>query len=295
MKHKVIPLFPLVFVMAACSFSVTKTAKGGTRTHTINTNITPRFECFDEVAYLAYAIDHLSEEPAEETSEEPSEVPVTLEDSLSSSNEEMEQSSTTGSTSIKPKLSQESSSQSEEEEDPYAPYYDESDRLHYPIEIKSKYTFSDFTYFALLTDECPFLEERIGCGDIEGLIVKTDIFDEMMIVLKNEDRYFSCFTNGYSADFHQFTYDFSCHKYLEGFDLVKDDNKKHIEVTFEEEPEKRGWDRGDFSEFNLTKIDFDGVSFQIERENTSRDAEEKEISVNELRKFFGLEPDPRFE
>ena len=85
----------------------------------------------------------------------------------------------------------ETSSSSPSQRTAYTDYYG---RLHYPIDLDRPITFSDFLFFEFDTVDNVFLEERIGNGHIYGLTLATDVFyDENIIILKNGDKYYSCF------------------------------------------------------------------------------------------------------
>ena len=68
---------------------------------------------------------------------------------------------------------------------------------------------------AVLKEEKGFLASKIGTGEIEIVITEISGFDSM-ITFRNGDRYFSCLENGLN--------DFSSHKYIEGFYVVKNED-----------------------------------------------------------------------
>ena len=177
----------------------------------------------------------------------------------------------------------------EKDETSDSSYVDEQGRTHYPIPIEKEYTFSNFLYFDFVSNNCEFLESRIGNGNIKGLIVQTSIFGEEMLVLKNMDKYYSCLINGASAirnGAKKPNKRFSAHKYIEEFDVVKDNNKQTITLTFDDEI---------YRPLTLSTIDFEGTTFDVLPDSVFFDEQEVTCSINELRKHFGLEPDPRFE
>lgn len=281
MKHKVQLLLPLIFGLSlpACStfFSIgpdaprNSSAFKSTRDYPV-VKQAPRLESFSEVAYYApYANannDDVLVKAKQMLLDDPAESSVKVSEATSISAEYSEVS--------RPETSEEEPDLSYSNTD----YYDEQGRLHYPIEIQPTYTFSDFVYFDFTSEECDFLEANIGNGLIHGLMVQTEIYGELMIVLKNEDRYFSCFLNGGGGG----EYRFSAHKFIEGFDLVKDfDLKYPINVAIDGE------------NYDPVSIAFGGQpAFSIDQESITREGYIT-VSVNELRAHFGLEPDPRFE
>ena len=281
MKHKAQLLLPLIFGLSlpACStfFSIEPDAPHNSSAFKTARDYTavkqaPRLESFSEVAYYAPYANANNDDVLVKAKQ------MLLGDAAESSVQVSEATSMIGeySEASRPATSEEEPDLSYSNTD----YYDEQGRLHYPIEIKPTYTFSDFVYFDFTSEECDFLEATIGNGLIHGLMVQTEIYGELMIVLKNEDRYFSCFLNGGGGG----EYSFSAHKFVEGFDLVKDfDLKFPINVAIDGE------------NYDPVSISFGGQpAFSIDQESITRE-DSITVSVNELRAHFGLEPDPRFE
>ncbi len=281
MKHKVQLLLPLIFGLSlpACS-TFFSNESGAPHNSSVFKSArdypvvkqAPRLESFSEVAYYAPYANANNDDVLVKAKQ------MLLDDAAESSVEISEATSIVGeySEASRPDTSEEEPDLSNSNTD----YYDERGRLHYPIEIKPTYTFSDFVYFDFTSEECDFLEANIGNGLIHGLMVQTEIYGELMIVLKNEDRYFSCFLNGGGGG----EYRFSAHKFIEGFDLVKDfDLKFPINVAI------------DGDNYDPVSIAFGGQpAFSIDQESITREGSIT-VSVNELRAHFGLEPDPRFE
>lgn len=281
MKHKVQLLLPLIFGLSlpACStfFSIAPDAPHNSSAFKSARDYpvvkqAPRLESFSEVAYYAPYANANNDDVLVKAKQ------MLLDDVAENSVEVSEATSMVGeySEASRPETSEEEPDLSYSNTD----YYDEQGRLHYPIEIRPTYTFSDFVYFDFTSEECDFLEANIGNGLIHGLMVQTEIYGELMIVLKNEDRYFSCFLNGGGGG----EYRFSAHKFIEGFDLVKDfDLKFPINVAIDREND------------DPVSIAFGGQpAFSIDQESINRE-DSITVSVNELRAHFGLEPDPRFE
>lgn len=101
------------------------------------------------------------------------------------------------------------------------------------------YDLSDFgelnitraTYLqAELTERSGFLASVIGLGRIEIVITEIGGFDSM-ITFKNGDKYFSCLENGLN--------EFSSHKYIDGFYVVKNLNNEisRFSLTLSEDGE----------------------------------------------------------
>ena len=98
--------------------------------------------------------------------------------------------------------------------------------VKYPIDRDKIFTITMVTYFTIeLHDEQGFLAQKLGgTGLVEVVVTQNDIDDlGYMITFKREENYYSCFTNGGSADCDYGTTSrrFSSHKYIDGFDFVK--------------------------------------------------------------------------
>ena len=173
------------------------------------------------------------------------------------------------------------------DEDDRSDYIDNYGRYHYPISLDNPFTFSEFLFFEFDSENCPFLEERIGNGHIHGLAVATNIFNEHMLILKNGDQYYSCLRNGAGAyNFGRPAYmEFSSHKTIEGFDVVKDTtNKRNLTLGF------GGQTEGQFYIDQLNYIDIEGMVFSINPETVFFDDITVSCSIEELRERFDLDP-----
>ena len=97
-------------------------------------------------------------------------------------------------------------------------------RRHYPVDYNATFTFSNFLYFEFDSVDNVFLDEKIGNGHIYGLAVKTSIFDENMLILRNGEYFYSCFGIEYrtSSRSEVAQVEFSACKTVEGFDFIKD-------------------------------------------------------------------------
>ena len=177
----------------------------------------------------------------------------------------------------------ETSSSSPSQRTAYTDYYG---RLHYPIDLDRPITFSDFLFFEFDTVDNIFLEERIGNGHIYGLTLATDVFyDENIIILKNGDKYYSCFKNGagYYNDGTVYM-NFSAHKFIEGFDLIKDStNKRRIDLYFGNNG------NGTFYNESLTSINIEGNVFNIDPSTVMYDNVSVQCTYEEMRERFNLD------
>ena len=170
-------------------------------------------------------------------------------------------------------------------EDREEAYEDSYGRTHYPIPLHDPIYFSDFLYFEFDAEGSDFLAERVGNGHIKALIVTVDTFtEESMLVLKNGDVYYSCLTNGWGTSYGgsgQAYYQFSSHKTLEGFEIVKDFNNKREVLCF--------FDSSDNE--SLTTINVEGKTFNIDSESIYYDNVTVVSTIGEIRQLFGLNPE----
>ena len=163
-------------------------------------------------------------------------------------------------------------------------YVDVYGRTHYPIPLEDTYTFSNFLYFEFDTVDNVFLEERIGNGHIHGLALDLSIFDEQMLILKNGESYYSCLVNGGGNNGldNRWFIEFSAHKTIEGFDIVKDiTNKRYLTLGFS--------DMTDFS--TLDVINIEGSQFPIDSQLVHYDNVSITSSFAEIREQLALNPD----
>lgn len=105
----------------------------------------------------------------------------------------------------------------------------------YPIDRNRVFTVSMVTYFLIeLHDEEGFLAQKLGgIGTVEVVITENNIDDlGLMITFKREDRYYSCLINGesYEQGTEKMSRKFSSHKYINGFNIVK--NKEQDNYQF---------------------------------------------------------------
>ena len=90
---------------------------------------------------------------------------------------------------------------------------------YYDLSDFGKLNITRATYLrAELKEKNGFLASKIGTGEIEIVITEINGFDSM-ITFKNGDKFFSCLENGLN--------DFSSHKYIEGFFVVKNEDAEN--------------------------------------------------------------------
>ena len=95
-----------------------------------------------------------------------------------------------------------------------------------PIDRNKIFTTTMVTYFTVeLNDEKGFLAQKLGgTGLVEVVVTENDMEDMgQMITFKREDHYYTCFMNGQRKDMdsNKISREFSSHKYVEGFNIVK--------------------------------------------------------------------------
>lgn len=105
-----------------------------------------------------------------------------------------------------------------------------------PIDRNKIFTTSMVTYFTIrLNDENGFLAQKLGgTGLVEVVVTQNDIDDlGQMITFKREDKYYTCFANGgnYDADLKKSSHEFSSHKYIDGFNIVKNLEQENYKFT----------------------------------------------------------------
>lgn len=107
--------------------------------------------------------------------------------------------------------------------------------VEYPIDRDKEFTITMVTYFTImLNDEVGFLAQKLGgTGLVEVVVIQNDIDDlGQMITFKRGNNYYTCLANGESYDTNSniINREFSSHKYIEGFNMVK--NKNQINYKF---------------------------------------------------------------
>ena len=106
----------------------------------------------------------------------------------------------------------------------------------YPIDRNKVFTITMATYFTIeLNDEKGFLAQKLGgTGIVEVVVTENDI-DVMgqMITFKREEKYYTCFANGgdYDPDSNKRSREFSSHKYIVGFNIVKNLEQENYKFT----------------------------------------------------------------
>lgn len=108
------------------------------------------------------------------------------------------------------------------------------DYAEYPIDPNKVFTVTMVTYFTInLNDERGFLAQKLGGTGLVEVVVNNSDIDPLgtMITFKKGDRYYSCLANErgvYYPDFSRSYSEFSTHKYIEGFNIIKNFNQDNF-------------------------------------------------------------------
>lgn len=135
--------------------------------------------------------------------------------------------------------------------------------IEYPIEENRIFTTTMVTYFTItLNDENGFLAQKLGgIGTVEVVVTENDI--EPMITFKRENNYYTCLANGanYDPESNKSSQDFSSHKYINGFNIVKNLNQENYKFTVNYEGSKVvGFECSPFKSTSL-KYNSDDITF----------------------------------
>ncbi len=105
-----------------------------------------------------------------------------------------------------------------------------------PIDRNKIFTTTMVTYFTIeLNDKKGFLAQKLGgTGLVEVVVTKNNIDDlGEMITFKREEKYYTCFANGgdYDPDSNKSSSEFSSHKYIDGFNIIKNLEQENYRFT----------------------------------------------------------------
>jgi len=99
------------------------------------------------------------------------------------------------------------------------------DIVYYDLKEFGELRITEATYFCIeLKEKNGFLASKLGLGKVEVVITKISDFDSM-ITFRNGDKYYSCLENGLN--------EFSTHKYIDGFFVVKNETPDTCSFTIE--------------------------------------------------------------
>ena len=102
--------------------------------------------------------------------------------------------------------------------DPSRPPVIGEDIYYYEMEPDQPFFINKVSMFQIeLTDENGFLASKLGLGIVDVAILEDCIWGENMITFRNGDNFYSCLSDGGGVQRKEF----STHKYVEGFYIVK--------------------------------------------------------------------------
>ncbi len=105
-----------------------------------------------------------------------------------------------------------------------------------PIDRNKIFTTTMVTYFTIeLNDEKGFLAQKLGGTGLVEVVVTQNNIDDLgqMITFKREEKYYTCFANGgdYDPDSNKSSSEFSSHKYIDGFNIIKNLEQENYRFT----------------------------------------------------------------
>lgn len=108
--------------------------------------------------------------------------------------------------------------------------------VEYPIDRRKVFTTTMVTYFTIeLNDEKGFLAKKLGGTGLVEIVVTENNIDDLgqMITFKRGDKYYTCLKNGgdYDPDSNKSSHEFSSHKYIDGFNIVKNLEQENYKFT----------------------------------------------------------------
>jgi len=98
------------------------------------------------------------------------------------------------------------------------------DIYYYALDPNEPFYINKVSMFQIeLSDENGFLASKLGLGIVDVVITEDCIWGESLLTFRNGDRFYSCLSNGggYNRETGGYHWDFSTHKYVEGFFIVK--------------------------------------------------------------------------
>lgn len=113
--------------------------------------------------------------------------------------------------------------------------YDE-DIYYYALDPNEPFFIDKVSMFQiLLTDENGFLASQLGLGIVDVVITENCIWGESLLTFRNGEKFYSCLTNGWGYDRETggTQWDFSTHKYVEGFYIVKNLEQENYKFYIE--------------------------------------------------------------
>lgn len=113
--------------------------------------------------------------------------------------------------------------------------------VFYALSPNDVFSFEKVSRFTVeLTDANGFLASKLGLGTVEVIISENYIWEDSLITFRNGDKFYSCLSNGYSYNHNTggHTWQFSTHKFVDGFYIVK--NIEQENYAFDVEMDFKG-------------------------------------------------------
>jgi len=152
------------------------------------------------------------------------------------------------------------------------------DIYYYELDPNEVFTITKVIFFRIsVNDKNSFLASKVGMGVVDVVITENNL--DNMITFKNGDRFFSCLENGWSPDRR----DFSTHKYVEGFCIVK--NLEQENFSFYVETNRKESVLGFEAVSDGGSIKFINSEHEVVS-NTYVRASDATFTVSDLQKYF---------
>lgn len=142
--------------------------------------------------------------------------------------------------------------------EPEPTHSDEEPQIYYyEIEPDTLLGFSQLLYFRIeIIDENGFLAQKLGTGVVDVVISREFLWGDDLITFKSGDKYFSCLTNSYHAEYDNsellwYSLQFSTHKAIDGFYVIKNFEQANYEFNVRIENDQvmsfecADWDKGE--------------------------------------------------
>lgn len=171
-----------------------------------------------------------------------------------------------------------------------APAESWEDIYYYELEPDQPFGFHKVSMFQIeLTDENGFLASRLGLGVVDVVISEDCIWGDSLITFRNGNKFFSCLHNGWHLDQEsgESHWEFSTHKYVEGFFIVKNFEQENHAFYVDMNPEGQviafycqGTQNGGYHADQNVKV----VS------STVINTEGRSVTIAELEEYFNTKP-----
>ena len=122
---------------------------------------------------------------------------------------------------------------------------------YYSLSPNDVFSFDKVSMFQIeLTDPDGFLASKLGLGTVDVVISENCIWDDSLITFRNGNRFFSCLSNGcgYDQQTGNNVWEFSTHKFISGFYIVKNIEQENYKFNVEIDP------KGQATSFTCTEF-----------------------------------------